>query len=156
VIIHLVRPKDGSLRQRELVRAFTDPATAEEHARYLDRKGVVPQDVNPFLAVRWPWGRVDSRGRYPAKTYEVLDVTRVTIFPEAILQDWVLDSGLTPPQPITIRWLSQTSGGSFLVRDWYTWWHDNVKGMTELQRAHVRRALDKVQLFEVVALEMEE
>jgi hypothetical protein len=157
VIIYLVRPKNGLLCQRELVRAFAEPAAAEEHVRDLDRQGIVPQDMNPFLAVRWKWERLDIRGRwYPPRAYETLDVSRVTSFPEPILHDWVLDCGLTPPQSVTVGWKSETGKGTCQVRDWYLWWHTNLRRMCELQRRHVRRALDKVQLFEVISLELEE
>jgi hypothetical protein len=156
VIIHLVRPKYGSLGQREFVRAFTDPAAAEEHARDLDRRGVVPPDMNPFLSVSWSGCRLAPRAHYPKNIADSLDVSRVTSFPEPILHDWLLDGGLTPPPLMTIRWVTQTESGCLQVRDWFGWWQDHIRRMTELQQAHVRRALDKVQLFEVIPLELEE
>jgi hypothetical protein len=156
VIIHLVRPKYGSLCHRELVRAFADPTAAEEYARDLERRGVVPPGVNPFLSVSWSGCRLAPRAHYPKNIADRLDVRRVTSFPEPILHDWVLDCGLTPPSLMTIRWLTQTESGRQQVRDWFGWWQDHDKRMTELQRTHIRRALDKVQLFEVIPLELEE
>jgi hypothetical protein len=60
-----------------------------------------------------------------------------TSLDEGRLHDWVLDLGLEPPEP-------GTKAG------WRTWWDKHHKSMTDLQKAKIWEALDKVRFFRVV------
>lgn len=59
----------------------------------------------------------------------------------APFHDWLLDAGLTP-------W-SKTSN----FKNYRAWWFQVRREMTDLQRARVWEALDKVRFFEIVELE---
>jgi hypothetical protein len=59
-----------------------------------------------------------------------------TSFDEGRLRDWLLDAGLEPPG----------KGGAA----WRAWWDRHSPSMTELQRARVWQALDKIRFFRVV------
>jgi hypothetical protein len=66
----------------------------------------------------------------------------------------VLDAGLTPPEFQTMP--SRKKGQApYVFRDWFAWWEDHVAQMTDVQRARIRQALDKVSFFEVVETELE-
>src|SRR5262249_55264011 len=55
----------------------------------------------------------------------------LTSLDEGRLRDWMLDAGLTPPEP-------GFKGG------WRVWWDQHHEDMTDLQKAKVWEALDKV------------
>jgi len=74
------------------LRAFADPARAEECLAALDRAERSRRDVNPF--------------DYSA------DLEGCTGFPPAILRDWLLEADVTPPE-VALEWPSTW-------RDWWT------------------------------------
>jgi hypothetical protein len=65
-----------------------------------------------------------------------------TSFSAPILCLWLLDAGITPPAD-TIEW----------INTWRDWWDNNQAHFTEWQRERAWQALDKVQWYEVCAVE---
>jgi hypothetical protein len=61
-----------------------------------------------------------------------------TSLDEGRLHDWILDLDLTPPR------------NSKTDRDWVGWWKKTAPRMTDLQRARMWEAFDRLRFFEVV------
>jgi len=140
-----------------LLRAFLDRARAEAFCLDLEQgRRSAPAHANPFLALPGFRGPLQPDEPYDRFYIEGLDVKWLTRFAEPILNDWLLDAGLTPPEPIHLH--VRHSSKVLPVRDWFSWWETNAPRMTELQRCHVWQALDQVSgyFFEVVAVEWED
>ena len=120
------------------VKLFADYAAAEAFAR---RKELEVRDgTNPFRFSAF--GRPESGYPFRDNGFEGR-LGSATSMDEPVLRDWLLDAGLTPPPPATRK----------KPVDWAGWWDENVDEMSDLQRAKVWEALDKVRFFEVVELE---
>jgi hypothetical protein len=102
------------------LRAFTTRTSAEECCTALDRVERQRRDINPF-----------DHGQY---------LDECTSFPPPILCDWLLESGLTPPE---VAWERHT---------WRKWWSVVAESATELQIASIWQAMDQVRFFAVVEL----
>jgi hypothetical protein len=112
------RPRWG-----RFVRAFTDRTVADDCRTSLERGTHQRLDINPF-----EFGD------------ELEECTSLT---SPILGDWLLDTGVTPPE--TADDWSYT---------WRHWWEVVSAGFTELQRERVWQGLDKVHCFELLDLEL--
>jgi hypothetical protein len=121
-------PEDdpSDLKTGRLVRGFFDRERAEEFRAHLGREMRQRSDINPF--------------QFSHELHEC------TSFAPPILGDWLLDAGLTPPSPDLSEWIST----------WRAWWETYSPRFTELQRERVWQGLDKVQCFELLAMEWAE
>jgi hypothetical protein len=70
------------------------------------------------------------------------DLSCCTSFSAAILCDWLLDAGVTPPTE-AIEW----------IYTWRDWWDSHQADFTEWERERAWQALDKVQWYEVFEVE---
>jgi hypothetical protein len=101
--------------------AFADCAKAEQRREALEAAERRDPGRNPFhFSQRLP------------------DCTR---FDEGILRDWVLDLGLTPPDPQSDR------------IGWEDWWELHADMMSEWQRQKMYEALALVRFFDVVRVD---
>src|SRR5262249_10205857 len=113
-----------------------------------------PAGLNPFLRMANPKQALEYLEMWGSTYDRSWQVTDLTSFDEPILHDWVLDAGLTPPEPLTVA--SRKKGRPpFPSRDWLAWGEGHVEQMTDVQRARIRQALDKVSFFEIVEPELE-
>jgi hypothetical protein len=140
---------------RRLVRAFTDREGAQHFCADLELgRRPPPAGLNPFLDMENPKQTLDYLEMWGPTHDRHWQVTDLTSFDEPILHDWVLDTGLTPPEAQTMA--SKKQGQPpYVFRDWFAWWEAHVAQMTDVQRARIRQALDKVSFFEVVETELE-
>jgi hypothetical protein len=123
-------PKRGGV-----VRAFRSKERAEAFKARLEqrRRQRMPKPrVNPFYLSR----------------YWEMDYGRLTRFPESVLDDWLRDLGLSPP--VSPPHMAGQPRSSWV---WARWWEQTP--MTQEQRAGVWKALDRVEFYEVVTLELE-
>jgi hypothetical protein len=140
-----------------LLRAFLDRGRAEAYCLDLEQgRRSAPAHANPFLALPGFRGPLQPDQPYDHFYIECLDMKWMTRFSEPILNDWLLDAGLTPPETIHLR--VQRSTKVLPVRDWFSWWETNAPQMTELQRCRVWQALDQISgfFFEAIAVEWED
>src|SRR5262249_11881745 len=87
-----------------LLRAFLDRARAEAFCLDLEQgRRSAPAHANPFLALPGFRGPLQPDEPYDRFYIEGLDVKWLTRFAEPILNDWLLDAGLTPPEPIHLH-----------------------------------------------------
>jgi hypothetical protein len=103
------------------LRAFATRASADECCASLDRAERLRREVNPF-----DYGP---------------NLDDCTSFPPPILCDWLLESGLTPPEN---AWEWQYT--------WRDWWLVVAERATELQIARIWQAMDKIRFFAVEAV----
>jgi hypothetical protein len=138
-----------------LLRAFTDREEALHFCEDLESgRRPPPVGLNPFQRMENPKQALEYLEMWGSTYHRSWQVTDLTGFDEPILHDWVLDAGLAPPEPQTLP--SRKKGQPpYVFRDWFAWWEANVGQMTDLQRARIRQALDKVSFFEVVETELE-
>src|SRR5207245_1600172 len=112
-----------------------DREAAEEYRRDLHQGRGTPREANPFRAFA-NWRRtLQTLDSYGAQYGKMPSLAEVTSFDEPILHDWVLDCGLTPPEPITVPATKKRQ--AFTIRDWHAWWEANDPHMDDLQRARV-------------------
>jgi len=64
-----------------------------------------------------------------------------TTFDAPRFRDWLLDAGIEPPKKKNSK-----------AADWQAWWEKGAPKLTDLQRAKVWEALNKVRYYEVVEL----
>jgi hypothetical protein len=100
------------------LQSFADADEADQDR--LRREQATRLQVNPFICGG------------PALHYQ-------TSLDEGRLCDWLLDTGLTPPEP-------NRKGR----RDWPAWWKKSSPAFTAHQRDRVWEGLDRVRFFEVV------
>ena len=125
-------PRNGGV-----VRAFRSKERAEAFKARLEQR----------RRQRMPGPRVNTF--YLSRAWE-MDYGRLTSFPESVLDDWLRDLGLTPPAPPP-----HMAGRPRSSSDWAFWWGRTAPAMTEEQRAGMWKALDRVEFYEVVTLELE-
>src|SRR5262249_38688940 len=138
-----------------LLKAFTDREEAERYWQDLESgRRPPPRGLNPFLRMENPKQVLDCLESWGSTYDRSWQVTDLTSFDEPILLDWVPDRYLPPPESQTMP--SRKQGQPpYVFRDWFAWWEANVEQMTDVQRARIRQALDKVSFFEVVQTELE-
>jgi hypothetical protein len=138
-----------------LLHAFTDREEARHFCEDLEcGRRPPPADLNPFLQLDNPKQAIEYLEAWGSAYNRSWQVTALTSFDEPVLHDWVLDTGLTPPEPQTVP-SNKKGQPPYVFRDWFSWWEANVAEMTDLQRARIRQALDKVSFFEVIETELE-
>jgi hypothetical protein len=136
-----------------LLKAFADREAAEEYCRDLHRGRGTPREANPFRTFanwRSQLQTIDTYGPQYGKLPSLADITG---FDEPILHDWLLDCGLTPPEPIAVRATKKRE--AFTIRDWDAWWQATAPHLDDLQRARVWQVCDRARTFEVLEVEME-
>jgi hypothetical protein len=150
-------PEPAPVRDRfsdpRLLKAFTDREAAEEYCRDLNQGRGTPREANPFRAFA-NWRRdLEIMAMHGPQYGTLPSLADVTSFDEPILHDWLLDCGLTPPEPIQMP--ARKKLPAFTIRDWHAWWEANSPHMDDLQRVRLWEVCDRVRTFEVVAVEME-
>jgi hypothetical protein len=138
----LVGPDDPPHRlPPPVLQAFANREAAEAFRADRERGlPVPPVDFNPLRYVR--------------------DLGRVTSLDEPRLRDWLMDAGLTPPEPPAPRLPTVLDAVLHWFRPaapdhsyWEAWWDDQSPRWTDSQRQHVWQALDRVPRFAVVEVE---
>lgn len=117
-----------------VIKVFTSARRAERFRARMEaarRHRPIKVGINPFKSVGG-WRLADGT---------------VTSFPEPVLDDWLRDVGLEPPMP--------PGGRERVLDDWIAWWTMTAPRMTQEQRAHVWKALDKIHFYEIVSLTLE-
>ena len=107
------------------VKLFADWHRAESFRRQKEQESRA--EVNPFAY------------RVPQQPFGEPCLEDHTSFDAARFHDWLLDAGLEPPAP-------DAKGNA----NWPAWWDERAPHMTDLQKAKVWEALDKVRFYEVV------
>lgn len=121
-----------------IVRAFVDPIAAEDYRQYLeDGRQAPPRSTNPFKS--FP-------KKYP-RFYDgvfVRTMSDITHFSETEFMNYIRECGLAPPEKARLT-----------LENWCDWWEQHKAHMTESQRGHLWRALNKIRFFEIVETETE-
>lgn len=122
-----------------LTRAFADAVAAEKFRQQLERGAKPPPPAaNPFHGFRQRF--LEDR--------EFHGLADLTSMPEPIFLDWLREAGLEPPDA--------RPHGRTRERDWAGWWDQHSPRMTDLQRAKVWQALDRLRFYEIVETELED
>ncbi len=120
------------------VRVFLSQDEAQTYARESHKAGAPFADINPFLVFassRWGW-----------RVHE--DVSVLTSFPEPVYNDWLLELDIPTP--------TDFPQGEPPIETWIRWFDQTTPNLTEKQIARIWQGLDKVPMFEIVELEVDE
>jgi hypothetical protein len=112
------------------IRAFASRAAAEDYCRDLEvsERGL----HNPFT-----WGQ---------------SLDEITSLDAPRLHDWLLDTGLAPPEIVPVEPAGPDEPVETPIFQWIAWWEKAAPDMSDAQRERVFAAADKVRLFRVVEM----
>jgi hypothetical protein len=97
--------------------------------------------TDPDKAEAFRRAREDEKRAEASPFHQGSELAHLTSLDLALLHDWLLDAGLDGV-PLTEE-----------LAVWRAWWREQRPRLTDLQRAKVWEALDKVRFYEVLALE---